>query len=51
MPKVARTISPISAIEACAIVAMPFASAANDYRWDEAARADLKDYNLDDLSI
>lgn len=29
----------------------PFASAANDYRWDEAARADLKDYNLDDLSI
>jgi ectoine hydroxylase-related dioxygenase (phytanoyl-CoA dioxygenase family) len=30
---------------------LPFASAANDYRWDEAARADLKDYNLDDLSI
>ena len=29
----------------------PLAAAANDYRWDESARADLKDYNLDDLSI
>jgi hypothetical protein len=29
----------------------PFLAAANDYRWDESARADLKDYNLDDLSI
>ena len=29
----------------------PLSVAANDYRWDEAARADLKDYNLDDLSI
>ena len=29
----------------------PFAAATNDYRWDESARADLKDYNLDDLSI
>ena len=29
----------------------PLAAAANDYRWSEAARADLKDYNLDDLSI
>ena len=29
----------------------PLSAAANDYRWDEAARADLKDYNLDDLSI
>ena len=29
----------------------PLSAAANDYRWSEAARADLKDYNLDDLSI
>ena len=29
----------------------PLSAAANDYRWDEFARADLKDYNLDDLSI
>ena len=29
----------------------PLAAAANDYRWSESARADLKDYNLDDLSI
>ena len=29
----------------------PLSAAANDYRWDDAARADLKDYNLDDLSI
>ena len=29
----------------------PLSAAANDYRWDEVARADLKDYNLDDLSI
>ena len=29
----------------------PLSAAAKDYRWDEAARADLKDYNLDDLSI
>ena len=29
----------------------PLAAVANDYRWDESARADLKDYNLDDLSI
>ena len=29
----------------------PFAAAANDYRWSESARAALKDYNLDDLSI
>jgi len=29
----------------------PLAAAANEYRWDESARADLKDYNLDDLSI
>ena len=29
----------------------PLSAAANDYRWDAAARADLKDYNLDDLSI
>ena len=29
----------------------PFLAAANDFRWDESARADLKDYNLDDLSI
>ena len=29
----------------------PLSAAANDYRWDESARADLKDYNLDDLSI
>ena len=29
----------------------PLLAAANDYRWDESARADLKDYNLDDLSI
>jgi ectoine hydroxylase-related dioxygenase (phytanoyl-CoA dioxygenase family) len=29
----------------------PLSDAANDYRWDDAARADLKDYNLDDLSI
>ena len=29
----------------------PLKAAANDYRWDEFARADLKDYNLDDLSI
>ena len=29
----------------------PLTAAANDYRWNDAARADLKDYNLDDLSI
>ena len=29
----------------------PLSAAANDYRWSESARADLKDYNLDDLSI
>ena len=29
----------------------PLSAATNDYRWDEFARADLKDYNLDDLSI
>ena len=29
----------------------PLSAAANEYRWDEFARADLKDYNLDDLSI
>ncbi len=29
----------------------PLSAAANDYRWNDAARADLKDYNLDDLSI
>ena len=29
----------------------PLAAAANEYRWSESARADLKDYNLDDLSI
>ena len=29
----------------------PLSAAANDYQWDDAARADLKDYNLDDLSI
>ena len=29
----------------------PLAAAVNDFRWDESARADLKDYNLDDLSI
>ena len=29
----------------------PLSAAANDYRWGESARADLKDYNLDDLSI
>jgi ectoine hydroxylase-related dioxygenase (phytanoyl-CoA dioxygenase family) len=29
----------------------PLLTAANDYQWNDAARADLKDYNLDDLSI
>jgi ectoine hydroxylase-related dioxygenase (phytanoyl-CoA dioxygenase family) len=29
----------------------PLLAAANDYRWSESARADLKDYNIDDLSI
>ena len=29
----------------------PLSAAANDYQWDDVARADLKDYNLDDLSI
>ena len=29
----------------------PLSAAANDYQWNDAARADLKDYNLDDLSI
>ena len=29
----------------------PLSAVAHDYRWDETARADLKDYNLDDLSI
>ena len=29
----------------------PLLAAANDYQWNDAARADLKDYNLDDLSI
>ena len=29
----------------------PLTAAAIDYRWDESARADLKDYNLADLSI
>ncbi len=29
----------------------PLSAAANDYRWDEVARADLKDYDLFDLSI
>jgi ectoine hydroxylase-related dioxygenase (phytanoyl-CoA dioxygenase family) len=29
----------------------PLSAAANDYQWGDAARADLKDYNLDDLSI
>ena len=29
----------------------PLSAAANDYRWDEVPRADLKDYHLDDLSI
>ncbi len=29
----------------------PLSAAANDYQWNDAARVDLKDYNLDDLSI
>ncbi|MEM7465927.1 MAG: phytanoyl-CoA dioxygenase family protein [Pseudomonadota bacterium] len=29
----------------------PFAGSEDDYRWNEAAQADLKDYNLLDLSI
>ncbi|MEQ9641624.1 MAG: phytanoyl-CoA dioxygenase family protein [Alphaproteobacteria bacterium] len=29
----------------------PHAEAGLTYRWDEAARADIKDYNLEDLSI
>ena len=29
----------------------PFAGSAKTYHWDEAARQDLKDYNLHDLSI
>jgi hypothetical protein len=29
----------------------PFAGSDKDYRWTEAARRDLKDYNLHDLSI
>ena len=29
----------------------PFAQASETYRWNDAARAALKDYNLDDLSI
>ena len=29
----------------------PFAESSETYRWNDAARAALKDYNLDDLSI
>ena len=29
----------------------PFAEGSETYRWNDAARAALKDYNLDDLSI
>ena len=29
----------------------PFVKAGKSYRWDEAARRDIKDYNLHDLSI
>ena len=32
-------------------VYQPFESAGADYSWNDAARADLKDYNLEDLSI
>ena len=29
----------------------PFAEGGHEYSWNSAARADLKDYNLEDLSI
>jgi ectoine hydroxylase-related dioxygenase (phytanoyl-CoA dioxygenase family) len=34
-----------------AFVYQPFADRLSDYVWDEKARADLADYNIDDLSI